>query len=507
MSSSHFPFPEHPEHQGHANPLLETIVHHSYEPKPRLNLRRLALAVSASALLGLLVGVGVGSLDWGGGGSGYVAFEDAPDGVLPEAGEADNQVAGLQGDDAGPDDADPTVEPPIAADVEDGPEAEILRVEAGDTLMTLLTEAGLSRGEAHEAVESLRPLFNPRDLRVGQEISIRLLPDDESPAAEEEDKPRLAELAFDTDVDRRVHLSRGDDGKLSAQEERTELTLALARVSGTIDDSLFASAARAGLPDAVTTELIRMFSYDVDFQRDIHPGDQFDVLVERHQDPDGRTLKWGDILFARLTTQEAALPVYRYAPSDDGIPDFFSPKGESVRKALLRTPIDGARISSGFGMRKHPILGYSKMHKGIDFAAPTGTPILAAGDGTIDKIGRAGAYGNYVRVRHDGKYSTAYAHMSRFARGLKPGSRVRQGQTIGYVGTTGRSTGPHLHYEILTAGQQINPQGVKFQTGRRLTGKELAAFNAMKRRIDGQLAEAPVLSAMVAEDKSEPPRN
>ena len=174
-------------------------------------------------------------------------------------------------------------------------------------------------------------------------------------------------------------------------------------------------------------------------------------------------------------------------------------------RAKIRMAIDGARISSGFGMRRHPVLGYSKMHKGIDFAAPTGTPILAAGDGVVDKIGRAGAYGNYIRLRHDGKYSTAYAHMSRFARGLKPGSRVRQGQTIGYVGTTGRSTGPHLHYEILTAGKQVNPQGVKFQTGRRLTGKELAAFNARKRKSDSELAEAPVLSAMVAEQKTDDP--
>lgn len=507
MSSPHFPFSDESEGRGHANPLLETIVHHSYERRARLPLGRLLLSVAGAALLGLGAGIGVArliSLDDVS--TAFVAFEDAPAGSLSDsdAADADNMAAGDDGDLQVPDTgADPAVEPPSAEDVAGGSEADKLRVEAGDTLMTLLTGAGLSRGEAYDAVETLRPLFNPRDLRVGQEISLRLLPEGDS--ASPEDAPRLAELDFDTDVDRRIRLTRGEDGRLTAREERTELTLALARVTGAIDDSLFASAARAGLPDSVTTELIRMFSYDVDFQRDIHPGDQFDVLVERHQDPDGRTLKWGDILFARLTLQDGSLPIYRHAPSDDGIPDFFNPKGESVRKALLRTPIDGARISSGFGMRRHPVLGYSKMHKGIDFAAPTGTPILAAGDGVVDKIGRAGAYGNYIRLRHDGKYSTAYAHMSRFARGLKPGSRVRQGQTIGYVGTTGRSTGPHLHYEILTAGKQVNPQGVKFQTGRRLTGKELAAFNARKRKIDSELAEAPVLSAMVAEQKTDDP--
>ncbi|MFZ2871252.1 peptidoglycan DD-metalloendopeptidase family protein [Zavarzinia sp.] len=509
MSSPHFPFSDDPEGRGHANPLLETIVHHSYERRARLPLGRFLLSVAVAAGIGLGAGIGVATLiSLDDVSTAFVAFEDAPAGSLADGDPSDTDNMASEDSLQAPDDgADPTVEPPAAEDVAGTPEPDILRVEAGDTLMTLLTGSGLSRAEAFDAVETLRPLFNPRDLRVGQEISVRLRPEADDAGAENGgNAPRLAELAFDTDVDRRVRLTRGEDGRLTAVEERTELTLALARVTGSIDDSLFASAARAGLPDSVTTELIRMFSYDVDFQRDIHPGDQFDVLVERHQDPDGRTLKWGDILFARLTIQDGSLPIYRYSPSDDGIPDFFNPKGESVRKALLRTPIDGARISSGFGMRRHPVLGYSKMHKGLDFSAPTGTPILAAGDGVIDKLGRAGSYGNYVRIRHDGKYSTAYAHMSRFARGLKPGSRVRQGQTIGYVGTTGRSTGPHLHYEILTAGHQINPQGVKFQTGRRLTGKDLAAFNARKRKIDGELAEAPVLSAMVAEEKTDDPK-
>jgi len=478
------------------NPLLKTIVRHSIEDRPRQGPMRFMASVAVAALIGLGAGFGVASL-FDRGPSTIDLADDTP--VEMEV-TADNLPLAGEDDKTADTSADPAVEPPAPEDIAAGqPEHEVVLVEQGDTLMSILNEAGLDRAEAYDAVETLRPLFNPRDLRIGQEITIALAPDT---AGDEQNAPRLAELAFDTDIDRRVRLSRGTDGKLTASEERTELTVALARVAGTIDDSLFASAGRVGLPPAVTAELIRMFSYDVDFQRDIQPGDHFELLVERHQDPDGRTLKWGEILYAKMILSGDDLPIYRHSPTDDKIPDFFNPKGESVRKALLRTPIDGARISSGFGMRRHPVLGYSKMHKGLDFAAPTGTPILAAGDGVIDKIGRAGSYGNYIRIRHDGKYSTAYAHLSRFAKGLKPGSRVRQGQTVGYVGTTGRSTGPHLHYEILAGGAQVNPQGVKFQSGRKLTGKELAHFNARKREIDKLLATTPVLAAMV---ESTPP--
>ncbi|TDP46835.1 peptidoglycan DD-metalloendopeptidase family protein [Zavarzinia compransoris] len=489
-----------PPATGPGNALLKTIVRHSIEDRPSRRAGRFLASVAVAALIGLGAGVGVASL-FGTPGHGPQADLAAGTPLPLDAGADDNTLADADadtgdGEKLADDSADPTVEPPAPEDIAAGQaEHEVVSVEQGDTLMSILTEAGLDRTEAYEVVEILRPLFNPRDLRVGQELTIVLAP---ATAADDENLPRLAELAFDTDVDRRVRVTRGTDGQLSAAEERTELTVALTRVIGTIDDSLFASAGRAGLPPAVTAELIRMFSYDVDFQRDIQPGDHFELLVERHQDPDGRTLKWGDILYAKMILSGDDLPIYRHIPGDDKIPDFFNPKGESVRKALLRTPIDGARISSGFGMRRHPVLGYSKMHKGIDFAAPTGTPILAAGDGTVDKIGRAGSYGNYIRIRHDGRYSTAYAHLSRFAKGLKPGSRVRQGQTIGYVGTTGRSTGPHLHYEILAAGAQVNPQGVKFQSGRKLAGKELASFNARKREIDRLLAETPVQSAMAA---------
>ena len=197
---------------------------------------------------------------------------------------------------------------------------------------------------------------------------------------------------------------------------------------------------------------------------------------------------------AELTLSGVAKPLYRFTPSDDQATDYFTAKGSSGKRMLMRTPIDGARLTSGFGLRRHPILGYNKLHRGVDFGAATGTPVMAAGNGVIETASWFGGYGRYVRLRHVNTYSTAYAHLSRFARGVKPGMRVRQGQVIGYVGTSGRSTGPHLHYEVLVKAAQINPMGVKLPTGRTLSGRDLAAFQENVARI-ATLLEAPALVA------------
>jgi murein DD-endopeptidase MepM/ murein hydrolase activator NlpD len=210
------------------------------------------------------------------------------------------------------------------------------------------------------------------------------------------------------------------------------------------------------------------------------------VLVERLQLEDGTVVGYGNVLYANLDLGDRSLPVFRYKDKGGNV-DYYNAKGESLRKALLRTPINGARITSGFGMRMHPLLGYSKMHRGVDFGALAGTPIYAAGDGVIDMAGANGSYGNYVRIKHDGKYSTAYAHASRIAAGIKKGVKVKQGQVIAYVGSTGRSTGAHLHYEILAGNDQINPSGVKFKTGSTLSGKDLAAFKSQVSSVQAQL--------------------
>ena len=235
-------------------------------------------------------------------------------------------------------------------------------------------------------------------------------------------------------------------------------------------------------------ELIRIYSWDVDFQRDINNGDKFEILFEKLFTEKGEFVRTGNVIYGNLLLRTKKYPLYRYETSKGTI-DYFDDNGRSARKALLRTPINGARLSSRYGKRRHPILGYNKMHRGVDFAAPRGTPIYAAGRGTIVKLGRNGAYGNYIRIRHGSGLETAYAHLSRFRRGLRVGARVPQGKVIGYEGSTGRSTGPHLHYEILKNSRQINPLTLKMVSGKKLTGKELKLFHSKRTKIEKQYGE------------------
>ncbi|MBM3514665.1 MAG: M23 family peptidase, partial [Alphaproteobacteria bacterium] len=246
-------------------------------------------------------------------------------------------------------------------------------------------------------------------------------------------------------------------------------------------------------------DMIKMFSYDVDFQREIQQGDRFTVMFEKTVTDDGRTVKTGRIRHAGLNLSGVDLKLYAFTHAD-GFVDYYNEKGEGARKALMRTPINGAKLTSSFGMRRHPILGFSKMHRGIDFGAATGTPIFAAGDGTIEIRGPNGAYGNYIRIRHYGGFATAYAHMSRFAKDVAVGKRVRQGQVIGYVGSSGRSTGPHLHFEILKNAAQVNPMTVKFPASQKLEGKLLAKFMSSRQTIDTELAALAAPTKLAAID-------
>jgi len=364
-----------------------------------------------------------------------------------------------------------------------GPREDTMKIGKGDTLGGLLQRAGLSSQEAHNAVEAMKGHYDPRGLKVGQTVRVRYDQDDAGAY-------QLASMQMDLDAIRSVNLTRdpsAETGFKAAKEEKEVLKKIEARRTE-IENSLYGSALKAGLPRSIVAEAIRVYSYDVDFQRDVRRGDSIEVLYEQYETEDGHQVKTGDVLMARINVGGVIKTAYRYE-GKDGHSDFYTEDGKSLRKAIMMTPIDGARISSGFGRRKHPVLGYTKMHKGIDFAAPTGTPIYAAGDGTVEKAGRFSSYGNYVRIRHAGATRTAYAHMSRFAKGVTPGTRVRQGQVIGYVGTTGRSTGPHLHFEVLENGVQVNPRNIKMQQGEPLKGTELAAFKDQIRKLDGQFAD------------------
>ncbi len=364
---------------------------------------------------------------------------------------------------------------------------------SGETLMEVLEHAGVDRIDAYHAVAAMTSYYSPRKLRAGQEISLTFMEMPDGMTGEESGTPAkyLTSISLEPDIERAIEVTRNDDGSFGGRETIREFTEGFVRASGTISNSLFLDAEQAGIPPQIIIEMIRMYSYSVDFQREIQPGDKFEVYFSRKFDELQRPVKEGDVLHASLTVGGKTHKLWRFDPGD-GVWDYFDESGQSMKKFLMKTPIDGARLSSGFGLRRHPILGYSKMHAGVDFAAPTGTPIYAAGDGTVTRANRFSSFGNYVSIRHANGYETAYAHLNGFARGIKAGTRVRQGQVIAYVGTTGRSTGPHLHYEVHVNGKKMNPLALKVPTGRKLEGKQLAAFKELRGNIATQMAEAPL---------------
>ncbi|MGO8916984.1 MAG: M23 family metallopeptidase [Stellaceae bacterium] len=355
------------------------------------------------------------------------------------------------------------------------PTTRLLRLAAGDTLNGVLAAAGVGASDTQAAISALAPVFPPRALKPGQEMALDFV------------GVELSELRLTTGIDRDIVVTRAGDGSFTARQRARTLTRVPELAAGVIRTSLFEAASDAGVPMPVLSEMIHAFSYDVDFQRDLQPEDSFEVLYERLYDERGKAVGTGEIAYAAMTVSGKTLKLYRYLPAGARTAEFFTASGESVKKALLRTPVDGARLSSGFGMRLHPILGYTKMHRGVDFAAPPGSPIMAAGDGIVEGAGAAGAYGNLVLLKHDGAYETAYAHMSRIARGLRPGIRVRQGQVIGYIGATGHATGPHLHFEVRLRGEPMNPMSVKTGPGQPLAGADIVRFATVAQATDREL--------------------
>ena len=359
-----------------------------------------------------------------------------------------------------------------------------LQVGAGDTLAALLVNAGVDRTEAHYAIEALSDYYNPRRIRRGQGLTLSF---ESAPLSidvgDKTGQDTFLGFAIEPDYKTEVRVARTAEGTFRAEQREKKLNRQPVRAEGRIDTSLYLAGRDAGVPAVIIARMIRLMSWDVDFQRDIRDGDRFEVMYERAYDKGGKPVFNGAVKYAALTLSGKKVTVYRYEMAD-GTVEYFDAEGKASRKALMRTPIDGARLSSGFGARKHPILGYTRMHKGVDFAASSGTPIYAAGNGTVAYAGRKGGYGNYVRIRHNGTYETAYAHMKGFAKGVRSGARVEQGQIIGYVGTTGNSTGPHLHYEVLMSGGQVNPLKIKMPSGRSLSGKELARFEVFRKEQD-----------------------
>lgn len=357
-----------------------------------------------------------------------------------------------------------------------------LVVGRGDTVMHLLLRADVPRNQAAAAIAAMRKVYDPRRIVPGQKLAVTYLAGD---AGLEDRNISLRGIELFTGPGKTVVVTRKASG-YRARKVEAPTEIRLARVGGEISSSLYRAAEKADMPPSILLQLVRVFSWDVDFQREIRAGDAFDVAWKSLYTPEGLLVDHGDMVYASLTLRGKRLELYRFE-SRHGT-DYFDRKGAGARKPLLRTPIDGARLSSGYGKRRHPILGYTKMHRGVDFAARPGTPIFAAGDGRVAYAGRKGSYGKYVRIRHNERYQTAYAHMRAIRRGIRRGAHVNQGQVIGYVGSTGRSTGPHLHYEILINGRQVNPMRVAMTPQLRLKGEELAAFHVYRGSLERQLA-------------------
>lgn len=351
-----------------------------------------------------------------------------------------------------------------------GPALQTVTVQQGDTLGDVLVKTGMDRTTAFNVVDAVHKVYNLKRLQVGQELELTYdafgISGDTTP---------LTALNFEDIPGHSISVTRQDDGAFAAKEIVAVTHREFARAEGTIRSTLFEAAVEQEIPTDVLTAMVKLFSYDVDFQRDIQKGDKFSVMYEQVLTEDGRAVRNLDIRYASMVVNGSPMKFYAFR-QDDGTYEYYNDKGEGIRKALLRTPVNGASITSNFGMRRHPILGYSLLHKGVDFGVPTGTAIMAAGDGVIEMRAPNGSYGNYVRIRHTADFATAYAHMSRFADDVSVGKRVRQGQIIGYVGATGRVTGPHLHFEVMRGKAQINPITVKFPSSQKLEGAMMTKF-------------------------------
>ena len=346
---------------------------------------------------------------------------------------------------------------------------------SGDTYQSIINSLKINQSEKKEILNAISDEETLKILRTNKKFLFKfdnLL------------NEKITEFQIETDKKNIILFNRSKiDKKFFSKKITKNFTKKIVYKETIIQDSLYNSAINLGIKPNVIVEFARLYGFQVDFQRDIWKDDSFQIIYEEFTDENNKIIDTGDIIFANLNLQNNDLQLYRYEYEKNKV-DFFDENGKSIKKTLMKTPINGARLSSSYGKRKHPILGYTKLHTGTDFAAPTGTPIMASGDGKVTKAGWCGGGGNCVKIKHNSKYQTVYAHMSKFGRGIKKGVRVKQGQIIGYVGSTGMSTGPHLHYEVIENGKKVNSQKLKLPSGKILKGKERKMFEIDKIKID-----------------------
>ena len=347
------------------------------------------------------------------------------------------------------------------------------KIKAGETFDKILESYSIEKSEITKIKNSLKDKININKLNTKQIIQFNL----------DKTTDKISEFVYQTSNTQKILLKRDNENdKFNKEILSIKLDKRIIYKENIILQSLYKAATDQNIPANTIIEFARIYGFQIDFQRDIRKKDKFQIMYEIYLNEKNKIVETGEILFANLKLSGQNNVLYYF--DKNGSEGHYDKNGKSVKKALMKTPINGARLSSPFGMRKHPIDGFNKMHRGTDFAAPMGTPIMASGDGVVKKAGWCGGGGNCVKIKHNSTYQTIYAHMSKFARGIKSGVRVKQGQTIGYVGSTGKSTGPHLHYEVIVNGKKVNSQKLKLPSGKVLKGSERKIFETKKIKLD-----------------------
>tara|TARA_B100000686_G_C16735377_1_gene943299 strand:- start:459 stop:1766 length:1308 start_codon:yes stop_codon:yes gene_type:complete len=354
-------------------------------------------------------------------------------------------------------------------------------VKSGDSIQSILKKFRVDRNEIQNVIREYKKYSNPNKLMLGTEVYFVIK------KGETGEKNSISNFSTPITKSTAIDIYKTENNKMSSKKIITKLYKKKVLADNIILNSLYDSAEKANIDPGTIIEFARIFGFEIDFQRDIRKKDYFKIVYEKYFDEDGEFVKSGSILYAHMNVNGREISLYKFGKDKDY--GYFDENGKSVEKALMKTPINGARLSSSFGIRKHPILGFNKLHTGTDFAAPMGTPIMASGSGTITRAKWCGGGGNCIKIKHNSTYETVYAHMKSFAKGMKVGKKVRQGQIIGYVGSTGMSTGPHLHYEVIVNGKKVNSQTLKLPSGKTLKDEERKNFEIHRIKTDVLIAE------------------
>ena len=356
-----------------------------------------------------------------------------------------------------------------------------LKVRNGDSIQRILYDQKISPADVNNVINALRREYNIGTLRNDQKVYLII--------KREKNGNFVSRLTVNIDNITSVHVFLNKDNVYETRRVTKILTKKNHLVETTIDRGIYRTAKQSGIENSIVAQFARLYGFEVDFQRDLKKNDKIKIFYERYLDDDGVSQRTGNIIYSEITNGERNIILYRYENPNGSIA-YFTPEGKSIEKSLMRTPINGAKLSSRYGFRIHPILGYNQMHQGTDFAAPIGTPVMASGAGTVEYSGWKGGYGKFISVRHSPVYQTNYAHLQDYAKGIRRGTKVQQGQVIGYLGSTGSSTGPHLHYEVIVNGKKENSQTLKLPSAAPLEGNNKNLFEIQKRNIDNLILES-----------------